>query len=278
MRVTCEAAPAEARPAAALRGRLDGSAASRYISLVRTLIISDLHANLHAVDAVLADARRRGYDRAVCLGDLVGYGAHPNEVIERVRDLAPWRMVRGNHDKAACGVTDGDAFNEVAREAILWTRQALSTANRDYLLGLPAGPLEAGGLLLSHGSPLDEEDYIMGDSDAVAVMAGLSDPLMLFGHTHFAGVFLALPGGPLRPVGLGRGGIMRVPAGARALFNPGSIGQPRDRDPRACYAFHDEADNTFEVVRIAYDVEGAREAIVAAGLPAPLERRLALGI
>ena len=123
------------------------------------------------MNAVLADARSRGYDRAVCLGDLVGYGAHPNEVIERVRDLAPWRMVRGNHDKAACGVTDGDAFNDAAREAILWTRQALSTGNRDYLLGLPEGPLEAGGLLLSHGSPLDEEDYIMGDSDAVAVLA-----------------------------------------------------------------------------------------------------------
>jgi diadenosine tetraphosphatase ApaH/serine/threonine PP2A family protein phosphatase len=245
---------------------------------VRTLILSDLHANIHALDAVLADARRRGYDRAVCLGDLVGYGAHPNEVIDRVRELSPWRQVRGNHDKAACGVTDGGAFNEAAHDAILWTREVLTPENRDYLLGLPEGPLEAAGLLLSHGSPLDEEDYILGDPDAQEVMAGRTDPVMLFGHTHFAGVFLALPGHPLRPVAMGRGGSLRVPPGARALFNPGSIGQPRDHDPRACYAFHDEADGSFDVVRVAYDVDGARQAIAAAGLPAVLERRLALGI
>jgi predicted phosphodiesterase len=245
---------------------------------MRTLILSDLHSNLPAVDAVLRDARARGFDRVVCLGDLVGYGAHPNEVIERVRDLDPWAQVRGNHDKAACGLSEGDAFNEAAREAILWTREALTPESRSYLRDLPEGPVEAGGLVLSHGSPVDEEEYILGAGDADDVLSRTSHTLMLFGHTHFAGIFIQHPGRPLRGTALGRGGVTRLPAEGRALFNPGSIGQPRDHDPRASYAFHDDEENTLEVVRVVYDVERARHAIVAAGLPRPLEQRLALGV
>lgn len=250
----------------------------RYIACMRTLILSDLHSNLPAVEAVLRDARGRGYDRVVCLGDLVGYGAHPNEVIEIVRELRPWAQVRGNHDKAACGVTDAGSFNDSAREAIEWTRAALTPESLDYLRGLPEGPLAAGPLLLSHGSPIDEEEYILGETDARDVLEATPHPLVLFGHTHFAAIFVCRPGQRPRGAALGRGGITRIPAGARVLFNPGSIGQPRDHDPRASYAFHDEADNAVEVVRVPYDVEEAREAIVAAGLPGPLEQRLALGV
>src|SRR5512132_234780 len=133
---------------------------------MRTLILSDLHSNLPAVEAVLRDARGRGYDRVVCLGDLVGYGAHPNEVIEIVRELRPWAQVRGNHDKAACGITDAETFNDTAREAIEWTREVLTPESLHYLRELPEGPLAAGPLLLSHGSPIDEEEYILGETDA----------------------------------------------------------------------------------------------------------------
>jgi len=245
---------------------------------VRTLILSDLHANVHATEAVLADARRRGYDRAVCLGDLVGYGANPNEVIDRIRDLAGCAFVRGNHDKAACEISDGSSFNEAAQEALAWTRAALTPDNRAWLRGLPEGPVDAGGLLLSHGSPQDEEAYILGETDAQEAMSSWTGPLALFGHTHFAGLFMAAPGGRPRALLLAQGGTVALPPGKRCLLNPGSIGQPRDHEPRASYALHDGSTSTVEIVRVAYDVRGARAAIVSAGLPRVLERRLALGV
>ena len=246
---------------------------------MRTLILSDLHANVQATDAVLADARRRGYDRAVCLGDVVGYGAHPNEVIDRLRDLPACAFVRGNHDKAACGISDGHSFNDAAREALAWTREALTSDSLAWLATLPEGPVKVEGLLMSHGSPRDEEAYILGESDAQEAMAAFTEPLALFGHTHFAGLFLAGAGGE-RPNAhlLAQGGIVDLPRGRRCLLNPGSIGQPRDHEPRASYALLDDAAATVEIVRVAYDVRGARAAIVSAGLPRVLERRLAIGV
>ncbi|MGH9870296.1 MAG: metallophosphoesterase family protein [Candidatus Polarisedimenticolia bacterium] len=245
---------------------------------MRTLILSDLHANVHATDAVLADARRRGYDRVVCLGDLVGYGAHPNEVIDRLRDLAGCAFVRGNHDKAACDISDGESFNDAAREALAWTRAALTPDNRAWLRMLPEGPVNAGGLLLSHGSPRDEEAYILGETDAQEAMSACTEPLALFGHTHFAGLFMAGTGQRPSALLLAQGGVVALPRGRRCLLNPGSIGQPRDHEPRASYALHDDATATVEIVRVAYDVRGARAAIVSAGLPRVLEGRLALGV
>jgi diadenosine tetraphosphatase ApaH/serine/threonine PP2A family protein phosphatase len=245
---------------------------------MRTFIFSDLHANLQATEAVFEDARRRGFDRAVCLGDLVGYGAHPNEVIDCVRELAPWRIVRGNHDKAASGVTSGATFNEFAREALRWTRERLTPDHAAWLKALPAGPMEAEGLLLSHGSPLDEEAYILGPADAAEAMEEVDAPIALFGHTHLAGAFVAAAGRPPRAILLPSGGTVRLRAGERCLLNPGSLGQPRDGDPRASYALHDDAAGAIEVVRVAYDIDGARSAITAAGLPWLLERRLTLGV
>ena len=245
---------------------------------MRTFIFSDLHANLQATEAVFEDALRMGFDRAVCLGDLVGYGANPNEVIDLVRGMAPWRIVRGNHDKAASGITSGAAFNESALEALRWTRGRLTPDRAAWLRDLPAGPVDAGGLLLSHGSPLDEEAYIMGPADAAEAMEDLEDAVALFGHTHLAGAFVAGGGRAPRAMFFPEGGLVRLGAGVRCLLNPGSLGQPRDGDPRASYALHDDAAGTIEVVRVAYDVQGARSAITAAGLPALLERRLTLGV
>jgi predicted phosphodiesterase len=133
---------------------------------MRYLILSDLHSNLEATQSVLADAAARGFDRTAVLGDIVGYGGNPNEVVDLIRSLAPTVIVRGNHDKAACGITNGDSFNDIARTAVLWTRRVLTPRNLEYLKSLPEGPCEADQFLIAHGSPIDEEEYIMGETDA----------------------------------------------------------------------------------------------------------------
>lgn len=246
--------------------------------VMRHLVLSDLHANLEAFTSVLADARREGFDRVVCLGDLVGYGASPNEVVDLVRSLEPAAVVRGNHDKVACGLTEGESFHEAARLAALWTRTALAPGNTAYLRGLPEGPLDAGGFMIAHGSPADEEDYILGELDAARAFEEGEFDLAFFGHTHFPCVIgmsadalslRALPPGG-RPVLLSET--------ERYLVNPGSIGQPRDQNPQAAYVIYDDARRAVLARRVDYDLEGAGRRILAAGLPEVLAQRLHLGV
>lgn len=245
---------------------------------MRHLILSDLHANLEATRRVLEDARARGYDRTAVLGDIVGYGANPNEVIDLIRELHPDAIVRGNHDKAACGITEGDTFNDIARAAVLWTRGALTPANLEYLRSLPPGPADPGGFLIAHGSPLDEEDYILGEIDAAEAFEDLDFEVAFFGHSHFACFFLASGGRPRLRMVEGDHHLIRLEPGSRYLINAGSIGQPRDHNPKASYAIFDAGERTVEVRRVAYDVKGAQARIEAAGLPAVLAQRLALGV
>src|SRR5262245_9349708 len=140
---------------------------------MRYLVLSDLHSNIEATRAVLDDAGRRGYDRAVCLGDIVGYGGSPNEVVDALRALEPVAVIRGNHDKVATGIEEGEYFNDIARAAALWTRDKLNPVNREYVLALPPGPVDAGGFLISHGTPVDEDAYILSEMDAAAVFDSL---------------------------------------------------------------------------------------------------------
>src|SRR5690348_6360750 len=150
----------------------------------RYLILSDLHANLDALEAVLAHADGR-WDRLLVLGDLVGYGAEPNAVIDRVRELAPEAVIRGNHDKAACGLDDGSQFNTVARIAAMWTGEQLSPDSLAYLRELPMGPIEIDALTeICHGTPFDEDHYIFDGNDAVMAFEAADRPLCLYGHTH----------------------------------------------------------------------------------------------
>ena len=251
---------------------------------MRYLVLSDIHSNIEALTSVLVDARRQGFDSTVVLGDIVGYGASPNEVIDLVRGLEPAAVVRGNHDKAAAGITEGESFNDVARLAALWTRDVLTRENLAYLRGLAVGPIDAGGFLLSHGSPLDEEEYILGDLDASQAFEVSDFELAFFGHTHFACCFTWSDGrsnlrmgaaGTARPGGADS--IELVP-GTRYLVNPGSIGQPRDHNPRAAYAIYDSGARRLYSRRVTYDVLGAAERIEAAGLPEVLGQRLVLGI
>jgi diadenosine tetraphosphatase ApaH/serine/threonine PP2A family protein phosphatase len=250
----------------------------RRIRLVRYLILSDIHANVDAFDAAMAHARGR-WDRALILGDLVGYGAEPNAIVDAVRALEPDAVIRGNHDKAACGLDDGSQFNFVARTAAAWTAAQLTSENRDYLRALPMGPLEIDALTqICHGSPFDEDHYIFEGSDAVLALQTAERPLCLYGHTHLPAIFRrvdeAFEGETPDP---DREIVLPLQRGVRYLVNVGSIGQPRDGDPRAGYGVLDDEARELRLFRVRYPVETAQQRILAAGLPPSLANRLALG-
>ncbi len=249
---------------------------------MRYLVLSDLHANLEAVEAVLADADRRSWDRGVILGDLVGYGADPDAVLDRVRERRLFQIIRGNHDKVVSGVTDGMHFNALALAAARWTQQNLRTDNLSWLRGLPQGPQRAPDhldLVLCHGSPVDEETYILDHESALAAFEEMDFRFCLFGHTHYP-MTIAVGEGDLQvevPSGE-EGGTVRLRAGERYLINPGSIGQPRDGNPRACYLILDTEEPAAEFYRVSYAMDKTMAKIIDAGLPAPLALRLARGV
>jgi predicted phosphodiesterase len=246
---------------------------------VRYLILSDMHANWDAFEVVLRRARRKRFDAVLVLGDLVGYGAAPNQVVEAVRRLGPrLHVVRGNHDKVAAGLDAGTNFNQTALAAAHWTADRLTSANLRYVRELPEGPIEvAAGLAICHGSPLDEDTYVFSDVDAFEIFSSFSTPVTFFGHTHIPSLF-SLEGRRLRVTALrgGRGSIQLEPNG-RYLLNPGSIGQPRDRDPRASFMTYDSDRQIVRWHRVPYPIPAAQKRIVKAGLPHTLADRLALG-
>jgi diadenosine tetraphosphatase ApaH/serine/threonine PP2A family protein phosphatase len=245
---------------------------------LRYLVIADIHANLEALDAVL-DAVAGGWDRLLVLGDLVGYGAAPNEVVDRIRALEPMAIIRGNHDKAACGLEDGSNFNQVARAAATWTHDVLTPDNRAYLRDLPAGPEAIDSHVeICHGAPFDEDHYIFDADDALRALAASSRPVCLFGHTHLPVVFHyeneVFDG--FVPQGDADAAVSLQPD-ARYLINAGSVGQPRDGDPRAAYGIYDVKEQSVVLHRVVYAVDEAQRRILSAGLPASLANRLAMG-
>ena len=249
---------------------------------MRYLVLSDIHANLEALEAVVADLRHRSWDRFLLLGDIVGYGADPKAVIDRLRELQPDQMVRGNHDKVVVGITDGEYFNPLALAAARWTRSVLSEADRRWLEEMPQGPVRAVAdpeVVLSHGSPLDEEAYILGQEDALVTFEVGEFQRCLFGHTHYPMVIGARNGGLQiwQPPSV-EGGEVPLREGRRYLINPGSVGQPRDGNPRASYVILDAQRDRVEFHRVSYEVETTMAKIIEAGLPAPLASRLPRGV
>jgi len=247
---------------------------------MRYLIISDIHSNLEALKAVLQQVPE--YDRLICLGDLVGYGASPNEVVQRVRQLNLAGLVRGNHDKVCSGIESGDNFNANAYISALWTQDKLTAKNAEYLTALPAGPLKIDPLVsICHGSPMDEDYYIIYENDAFLSFQCFETVFCFFGHTHVPGLFILegepatfnyfLPKDHFR-IKLDLGGSVRY------LVNPGSIGQPRDYDPRASCCLLDTAAALLTFFKIAYPVEQAVQKIARSGLPVFLGDRLRSGI
>jgi predicted phosphodiesterase len=246
---------------------------------VRYLVLTDIHANLDALDACLADAAARGFDRVLVLGDIVGYGPEPAEAISRVRALEPVAMVRGNHDKVACGLDSPEGFNSVARAAVEWTHDRLSDEDREWLAALPKGPTTVDDLVeICHGAPFDEDAYVFDELDARRALEIATRPLCLFGHTHWPVTFI-LKDGSLDAQAGAKTETARLVLenGARYLLNPGAVGQPRDGDPRAAYAIVDASARAVELMRIKYDVEAVRGKVLAAGLPEMLGNRLVAG-
>ena len=245
---------------------------------MRFLVLSDIHANIDAFDTVLAHAEGR-WDRVLVLGDLVGYGAEPNAVVDRVKSLSPEVVIRGNHDKAACGLDDGSQFNHVARAAAMWTGGVLTPDNIAYLRALPMGPIPIDALTeVCHGAPFDEDHYIFDGGDARMAMQAAERPLCLYGHTHLPAIFKVVEGilDGEAPDG-DREVVVPLQRGARYLINVGSIGQPRDGDPRAGYGVLDDEAREVRLFRVPYPVEKAQHRILSAHLPASLANRLALG-
>jgi diadenosine tetraphosphatase ApaH/serine/threonine PP2A family protein phosphatase len=250
---------------------------------VRILILSDIHSNLEALEACLQAAP--AHDRVFNLGDIVGYGANPNEVTERARGLGSV-FVRGNHDKACTGLVSLDDFNPMAGLAALWTREQLTVGNMQFLRGLPQGPVSPHETLQCvHGSPRDEDEYVLAARDGFAILAQAAVPLTFFGHTHLQGAYWIDDAnekeGVVAPRYQSRQGLQqfRLPLtpSAKYLINPGSIGQPRDGDPRAAFALYDSITGTVVFHRVPYDIERAQKKITSAGLPERLATRLAEG-
>jgi predicted phosphodiesterase len=254
---------------------------------MRVLILSDIHANLEALNAVLAAAGE--WDALWNLGDMVGYGASPNQVLDKIRPLATL-TVRGNHDRVCSGLTSSLAFNPTARTAAKWTLEHLNAENLVWLRTLPQGPLQPEQqspaeplVTLAHGSPLNEDQYIMTMRDAWAPLQQMTTAITFVGHTHIQGGFSQKEHDwhELRPRYHSRNDAdtwtMPIPPGTRNLINPGSVGQPRDCDWRAAFAIYDSQQREVIYHRVPYDLRRAQSRILMARLPERLAARLREG-
>ncbi len=250
---------------------------------MRLLVISDIHSNIDALEACLEVAP--AHDRVANLGDVVGYGASPNEVVGRVKNLGG-TVVRGNHDRACSGLSDLKNFNPIAGFAAMWTRMSLTSDNLEWVRTMPQGPIldkEIGNIQWVHGSPHDEDDYLLTEPEAREVLETMDRPVTFFGHTHIQGV-TGLHEGRVRPLPVhyrfrDKMESVQVPLqiGTRYLINPGSVGQPRDGDWRAGFATFDTDTKTVTFYRVPYDVEKAQQRIITADLPVRLASRLKEG-
>jgi predicted phosphodiesterase len=246
---------------------------------MRYLVFTDIHGNLEALLAVLKAVLKKRIDHYLFLGDLVGYGASPNEVVQKLAALKPLSLVRGNHDKAVCGLDSVQTFNPIAASAIFWTKSRITKKNFDFLYRIKKSPdVVHETITICHGAPFDEDYYIFGEFDAAEAFSYFQTPICFFGHTHFPFVYAEkeqiVEGTFLE----GRSNEVKLEKGVRYLINPGSVGQPRDRNPMAAFAIYDSAARTVKFYRVEYEVAEAQRKILEQNLPSALAERLTLGI
>ncbi len=245
---------------------------------MRSLVVSDLHSNAEALKAVINRVRRKKFHRVICLGDFVGYGAQPNQVLDTMRNWKATKLyIRGNHDRVVAGHEEGEQFNNAAKVAAHWTREHLSAPNRRFLEKLPLGPIEQDGMLVCHGAPHDEDEYVFHDGHARQILDATVARVILFGHTHLPVIFAMDRHGRVFGGVVTGETIVRLDPEYRYLINPGSVGQPRDRNPAASFALFDSGKMTVQFFRAAYDVGKTQASILKAGLPAILAQRLEYG-
>jgi predicted phosphodiesterase len=242
-------------------------------------IISDLHANLEALEAVLADMQPHA-DAVICLGDIVGYNANPNECLELVQNVCDV-VIAGNHDQAACDLRLYDDFSEYAKEAMHWTREQLTPAWKQYLCSLPNTATFGGCWLAAHGSPRDTDEYLFHElhfQEAFSYLHAYMPELRgcFIGHTHLPMIWEYTQVGLVRPAEITSLRVTLDPT-RRYIINPGSVGQPRYGSPEASYILLDDQALTVEFRFVDYDVATAQDKIYDARLPLPLAERLALG-
>jgi len=241
---------------------------------MQILIISDIHANLSALDSVLESAGE--IDAVWCLGDLVGYGPDPNECVERVRNLTNLTCIIGNHDAAVLDQIDSATFNPEARLAIQWTQQALSRSSLAFLGGLPE-KVVAEDVTLAHGSPRQPVwEYLLDSRTATHNFAHFDTPFCFVGHTHLPVLYDQRNGLGSAHITVPEPGTL-IKIQPRAIINPGSVGQPHDRDPRAAYAIYDSEAHTWGYHRVPYDIPADQKRMIAVGLPERQIHRLSAG-
>ena len=246
---------------------------------MKYLILSDIHANKEAFAAALAHVKRKPWDKVVFLGDLVGYGANPNQAVDMMRGIRKSFVgIRGNHDKVCAGIEEGEMFNRIALEAAMWTRRKLSSSNLKWLRELPEGPMVVDdAFAISHGTPIDEDAYIFGEIEALNVFRQTDFEICFFGHSHFPVIFALTPDAITTVLTVAPSFRFTLRPGARYLINPGSVGQPRDGNPLASFAIFDPEARVVTIHRVTYQLESAQRKILDAGLPRPLADRLSIG-
>jgi predicted phosphodiesterase len=243
--------------------------------MTRVLVISDIHANLTALEAVLTDAGN--VDEAWCLGDIAGYGPDPNECIDLLQTLPQPKFMMGNHDYGAIGDSALETFNQDARKALLWQRKVLTEDSKKFLRTFMEEPLVCGDVTLVHGSPRDPIwEYIMNTLVARINLDHFTSPWCFVGHSHFQAVFKHHPDSDDMSIDVPAPGD-KYQLQERAILNPGSVGQPRDRDSRAAYAIFDPQTKIWEPRRVVYDIKAVQQRILDAGLPPRHAERLAGG-
>ncbi|MGQ9608105.1 MAG: metallophosphoesterase family protein [bacterium] len=247
------------------------------------LILSDIHSNLEALQSVLLEVIYKKIDKYIILGDLVGYGASPNEVIDIIRKKSPKIIIRGNHDKFAAGLESGADFNYIAHEAALWTQSVISPENKEFIANLSKGPIEVDNMFdIVHGSPWDENYYIFESHEALSAFNKSDKSIIFYGHTHIPIIWSfdenkkELEIIYIKTDQSGKFSFSLL-NDKRYLINPGSVGQPRDYNNKSSFAIFDSDNMMIDFFRLNYDISEAQRKILFAGLNKFLAERLSIG-